>query len=199
MNRGLVNGLFHALGTSRLQGGTVCDTCCETAWDMTVGPVGGADPESIVASDLIISWGADLVATNVHLWTKIEDVRKKGVEVIVIDPAAAAPPSAPIGTCPSASAPMLPWRWASCTSWCAMAGGRGLRCANTTGFDRVKAEILPASSRPASPRSRAAGCRRRATSGSLRQGQDLLHPHRRGHDAARRGGRRCARWRCCRA
>ena len=45
MNRGLVNGLFHALGTSRLQGGTVCDTCCETAWDLTVGPVGGADPE----------------------------------------------------------------------------------------------------------------------------------------------------------
>ena len=47
MNRGLVNGLFHALGTSRLQAGTVCDTCCETAWDLTVGPVGGADPESV--------------------------------------------------------------------------------------------------------------------------------------------------------
>ena len=45
MNRGLVNGLFHALGTSRLQAGTVCDTCCEAAWDVTVGPVGGADPE----------------------------------------------------------------------------------------------------------------------------------------------------------
>ncbi len=34
LNRGLLNGLFHALGTSRLQAGTVCDTCCETAWDM---------------------------------------------------------------------------------------------------------------------------------------------------------------------
>ena len=32
INRGLTNGLFHALGTSRLQAGTVCDTCCETAW-----------------------------------------------------------------------------------------------------------------------------------------------------------------------
>ena len=48
MNRGLVNGLFHALGASRLMAGTVCDTCCETAWDMTVGPVGGADPEDVV-------------------------------------------------------------------------------------------------------------------------------------------------------
>ena len=37
INRGLVNGLFHALGASRLRAGTVCDTCCETAWDMTVG------------------------------------------------------------------------------------------------------------------------------------------------------------------
>ena len=86
MNRGLVNGLFHALGTSRLQAGTVCDTCCETAWDLTVGPVGGADPESITQSDLIVSWGADLMATNVHLWAKVEEARKTGVQVIVIDP-----------------------------------------------------------------------------------------------------------------
>src|SRR5258708_12043935 len=57
MNRGLVNGFFHALGTSRLQGGTVCDTCCEAAWDYTVGPVGGADPEAVGDSDLIIAWG----------------------------------------------------------------------------------------------------------------------------------------------
>jgi anaerobic selenocysteine-containing dehydrogenase len=86
LNRGLVNGLFHALGTSRLQAGTVCDTCCETAWDFTVGPIGGADPESVAQSDLIVSWGADLMATNVHLWAKVEEARKKGVAVIVIDP-----------------------------------------------------------------------------------------------------------------
>lgn len=86
LNRGLVLGLFHALGASRLTAGTVCDTCCETAWDMTVGPVGGADPESVEDSDLIISWGADLVATNVHFWAKVEQARKRGVPVVVIDP-----------------------------------------------------------------------------------------------------------------
>ena len=87
MNRGLVNGLFHALGTSRLQAGTVCDTCCETAWEMTVGPVGGADPESVVHSDLMISWGADLAATNVHFWALAEQQRKKtGMPIVVIDP-----------------------------------------------------------------------------------------------------------------
>src|SRR6516162_4347921 len=50
MNRHIVNGLFYALGASRLQAGTVCDTCCETAWDLTLGPVGGADPEAVEES-----------------------------------------------------------------------------------------------------------------------------------------------------
>jgi anaerobic selenocysteine-containing dehydrogenase len=86
MNRGLVNGLFHALGTSRLRAGTVCDTCCETAWDMTVGPIGGADPESVGDTDLVISWGADLVATNVHFWAKVESARRHGTQIVVIDP-----------------------------------------------------------------------------------------------------------------
>ncbi len=87
MNRGLVNGLFHALGSSRLQAGTVCDTCCEAAWDVTVGPVGGADPEDVVHSDLVISWGADLAATNVHFWALAEEQKKKrGMPIVVIDP-----------------------------------------------------------------------------------------------------------------
>ena len=86
MNRGLTNGLFHALGTSRLLGGTVCDSCADAAWEATVGPIGGADPESVTESDLIIGWGSDLHATNVHLWAKIEQARKRGVKLIVIDP-----------------------------------------------------------------------------------------------------------------
>lgn len=86
MNRHIVNGLFHALGTSRLQAGTVCDSCCETAWDMTLGPVGGADPESVLNSDLVIAWGADLMAVNVHVWALLEKLRKTGVQLVVIDP-----------------------------------------------------------------------------------------------------------------
>ena len=87
MNRGLMLGLFHALGTSRLIAGTVCDTCCEEAWNLTVGPVGGADPEAVDDSDLIIAWGADLVATNVHFWAKAEAARRRGVKLVVDRPA----------------------------------------------------------------------------------------------------------------
>lgn len=86
MNRGLPNGLFHALGTSRLAAGTVCDTCAEVAWDATVGPIGGADPESVVESDLILCWGSDLVATNVHFWARLDEARRRGVQLVVVDP-----------------------------------------------------------------------------------------------------------------
>jgi anaerobic selenocysteine-containing dehydrogenase len=86
MNRGLPNGLFHALGVSRLWAGTVCDSCMETAWDVTIGPIGGADPESVTESELVICWGADLFATNVHFWAKLEAMRKRRVPLVVIDP-----------------------------------------------------------------------------------------------------------------
>ncbi len=86
LNRGLVLGLFHALGASRLIAGTVCDTCCEEAWNVTVGPIGGAAPEAVEESDLIVSWGCDLVATNVHFWAKVEAAQRRGVKLVVIDP-----------------------------------------------------------------------------------------------------------------
>jgi anaerobic selenocysteine-containing dehydrogenase len=87
MNRGLLLGLFHALGVSRLDAGTICDSCASAAWNATVGPIGGADPEDIAHSDLIVSWGCDLVAVNVHLWAKAEEQRsKRGVPIVVIEP-----------------------------------------------------------------------------------------------------------------
>src|SRR3569833_2050656 len=58
----------------------------EAAWDATVGPIGGADPESVAESDLVVCWGSDLHATNIHLWAKIEQARKRGVPLVVIDP-----------------------------------------------------------------------------------------------------------------
>ena len=144
MNRGLVNGLFHALGTSRLQAGTVCDTCCEEAWNATVGPIGGADPEAVVDSDLVISWGADLVATNVHFWALLETERKRGVPLVVIDPRR------------SRTARQADWHLPiNIGTDAALALGimhilvrdgladRGYLAAHTLGFERVEREVLP--------------------------------------------------------
>src|SRR5438270_11911620 len=144
LNRGLMLGFFHALGASRLTAGTVCDTCCEEAWNMTVGPAGGADPEAVDDSDLIISWGADLVATNVHFWAKAEAAQKRGVPVIVIDPRR------------SRTAKLADWHLQiRIGTDAALALGimhiltrdefvdRDYVVQHTLGFDRIAAEILP--------------------------------------------------------
>jgi anaerobic selenocysteine-containing dehydrogenase len=86
INRGLLLGLFHALGATRLQAGTVCDSCAEAGWDAACGSVGGADPETVVHSDLVIAWGADLMTTNVHIWPLVERARRAGAPLVVIEP-----------------------------------------------------------------------------------------------------------------
>jgi anaerobic selenocysteine-containing dehydrogenase len=85
-NRWVPMALFHALGTTRLQAGTICDSCASTAWEATCGPVGGADPESVVDSDLVLAWSADLVTTAVHSWARIDAARRAGARLVVIDP-----------------------------------------------------------------------------------------------------------------
>ncbi len=144
MNRGLPLGLFRALGATRLIAGTVCDTCCEEAWNYTCGPVPGADPESVDDSDLIISWGADLVATNVHFWARAEAAKKRGVPVVVIDPRR------------SRTARQADWHLPiRIGADAALALGvmhilardglvdRDYIAAHTIGFERLEAEILP--------------------------------------------------------
>ena len=144
MNRGLTNGMFHALGTSRLNAGTVCDSCSDAAWEHTVGPVAGADPESVVESDLVVGWGSDLHATNVHLWALIEKARARGVKLVVIDPrrtraARAADLYLPIRIGTDAALAL------GVMHILARDGlvDRAYIAAHTLGFDQVEREVLP--------------------------------------------------------
>ncbi|MHB8574553.1 MAG: molybdopterin-containing oxidoreductase family protein [Dehalococcoidia bacterium] len=86
MNRNIFTALFHALSGSRLIAGTVCDTACDAGWGFAVGEAKGTDPETVVESDLIIAWGANLVTTNVHLVPLIDQARANGAQLVVIDP-----------------------------------------------------------------------------------------------------------------
>lgn len=144
MNRGLVNGLFHALGATRLQAGTVCDTCCEAAWDATVGPVGGADPETVDHSDLVIAWGADLVTTNVHFFARVDQRRRAGVPLVVIDPrrsrtAARADWHLPVRVGTDAALALGVMHILVRDLLC----DRAYIAAHTVGFDRLEREVLP--------------------------------------------------------
>ena len=86
LNRWMLMAMFHALGTTRLLPGTVCDTTSGAGWEAAVGPVGGADPEAVVDSDVVIAWGTDLVTTNVHFWVRVEEARRRGATLVVVDP-----------------------------------------------------------------------------------------------------------------
>ena len=85
VNRNFTQALFHALGATRVNAGAVCDTCCGEAWELTVGPAGGTEPERVQDSDYIIAWGANLDSTNVHQIPFIDMARRKGAQLVVID------------------------------------------------------------------------------------------------------------------
>jgi anaerobic selenocysteine-containing dehydrogenase len=86
VGRLLVKGLFGALGASGFEEGTVCDTTCATGWEYSLGATPGIDPETVGESDLIVCWGANVVTTNVHIVPFIDAARKRGAQLIVIDP-----------------------------------------------------------------------------------------------------------------
>ncbi len=145
MNRGLLLGLFHALGDQPprrrhgvrhlLRGSLEHDG----RPDWRRRPRGGRRQ-----SDLIVSWGADLVATNVHFWAKVEAAQKRGVRLVVIDPRR------------SRTARQADWHLPiRIGTDAALALGvmhilardglvdRAYIAAHTSGFDRLEAEVLP--------------------------------------------------------
>jgi anaerobic selenocysteine-containing dehydrogenase len=144
LNRWLPMALFHALGTTRLVPGTICDSTAGEAWDVTCGPVGGADPESVTDSDLVVSWSCDLVTTAVHFWAQVEEARRRGATLVVVDPRR------------SRTAARADWHVAPRVGTdAALALGlmhvlardgladRAYLARETVGFDRLEQEVLP--------------------------------------------------------
>jgi anaerobic selenocysteine-containing dehydrogenase len=76
---------FHALGASLLDR-TICASAGAAGLKVTVGRSMGFDPEAVVHSRFIVAWGANIVSSNVHLWPFIEEARRRGAKLVVIDP-----------------------------------------------------------------------------------------------------------------
>jgi anaerobic selenocysteine-containing dehydrogenase len=89
--QGIINGLnvgdplFNKLGATVAER-TFCDSGSCTAYMMTIGPTPGVDPESFVHSKYIILWACNTLGTNSHHWPFIEQARKAGAKLVVIDP-----------------------------------------------------------------------------------------------------------------
>src|SRR6202050_3508181 len=88
---GLLNGggmdrrFFHRLGASRLDR-TICSAAGGEGLVRTLGFKYGTEPEQFRHSKLIIAWGANVLATNVHLWPFIVEAKRNGARFYTIDP-----------------------------------------------------------------------------------------------------------------
>ncbi|MGW4295772.1 molybdopterin-containing oxidoreductase family protein [Micromonospora chersina] len=77
--------LFAHLGASRLDT-TICTGAARAALRSIYGGSVGFEPESIVAAKLIVLWGANPLATNLHLWPFVQQAREHGAYLVTIDP-----------------------------------------------------------------------------------------------------------------
>ena len=76
---------FHRLGASRLDR-TICSEAGGQAWTSVYGVKLGTPTEDFRHARLILAWGANIHGNNIHLWPIIEQARRNGARLIVIDP-----------------------------------------------------------------------------------------------------------------
>src|SRR3954462_10850524 len=84
-NASMDHRFFHRLGASQLNR-TICATAGGDAIITVLGRKLGTDMEDFRHSKYIIAWGANVHGTNIHLWPFIEEARRNGAKLVVIDP-----------------------------------------------------------------------------------------------------------------
>jgi anaerobic selenocysteine-containing dehydrogenase len=88
---GLVQGeamamrFFHKLGASFLDR-TVCATAGFTGYKYTIGASIGTDMEEFQDAKLILIWGGNPIASNLHFWMRVQEAKRRGAKLIAIDP-----------------------------------------------------------------------------------------------------------------
>ncbi len=76
---------FHRLGASQLAR-TICSETGGQALKSVYGQKLGTDTEAFRHAKLILAWAANIHGNNIHLWPFIEEARRKGAQLVVIDP-----------------------------------------------------------------------------------------------------------------
>jgi anaerobic selenocysteine-containing dehydrogenase len=88
---GLVQGeamamrFFNKLGASFLDR-TVCATAGFTGYKYTIGGSIGTDIEQFQDAKLILIWGGNPIASNLHFWMRVQEAKRRGAKLIAIDP-----------------------------------------------------------------------------------------------------------------
>ena len=76
---------FHRLGASQLAR-NICSEAGGEGIKSVYGVKLGTEPEQFRHSKYIIAWAANIHGNNVHLWPFIEEARRNGAKLVVIDP-----------------------------------------------------------------------------------------------------------------
>jgi len=76
---------FHRLGSTLLDR-TLCSTAGKFGLRATLGGSVGMDPERFDEAKLILLWGANPVVSNLHLWSRVQEAKRRGAKVVAIDP-----------------------------------------------------------------------------------------------------------------
>jgi anaerobic selenocysteine-containing dehydrogenase len=88
---GLVQGesmaarFFNRIGASRLDR-TICASAGGAGLQATYGAKVGMHVEHFRASELILIWGSNSIASNLHFWTFAQQAKRAGAKLICIDP-----------------------------------------------------------------------------------------------------------------
>jgi molybdopterin guanine dinucleotide-containing S/N-oxide reductase-like protein len=84
-NASMDRRFFHRLGACQLDR-TICAEAGGQAWNLVYGKKLGMVTEDFRLAKLILAWGANIHGNNVHLWPFVEQARRNGARLIVIDP-----------------------------------------------------------------------------------------------------------------
>jgi anaerobic selenocysteine-containing dehydrogenase len=84
VHRNVGHAFFHRMGASRLDR-TICSNAREAGWALTMGKSLSSNPLEAAKSDLIILWGTNTVATNIHFSRIVQDAKKNGAKVWLIE------------------------------------------------------------------------------------------------------------------
>jgi anaerobic selenocysteine-containing dehydrogenase len=76
---------FHRLGASLLDR-TICSSAGKAGLAITLGGSVGMDPERFEDAKLILIWGSNPIVSNLHLWSRVQEAKRRGAKVIAIDP-----------------------------------------------------------------------------------------------------------------
>jgi anaerobic selenocysteine-containing dehydrogenase len=77
---------FHRLGASLLWRSPLCGGVRTEAWIGTYGATPGIPPEQAAEARLLIAWGNNVTWSNLHLMPRINEARRAGGRLVVVDP-----------------------------------------------------------------------------------------------------------------